>query len=161
MKAMPKVSVIVPVCNVETYLNECVEAIRRQMLVDIGIILVDDGSPDRRGSMAGEYAKLDERAKVAHRSSGGLGPARSSGMEVATGEYVGFVDSDDWVESDMYEALHEAASAYHARIAFTGFNPPAVFLAFCSGLAAVAFLCPEVTCSDRSFFRKRELGLKR
>lgn len=116
----PKFSVVVPMYNVESYLGECVNSIRRQTLEDIEIILVDDGSPDRCGEMAEEYAKLDNRIKVIHRANGGLGPARNSGMEVAKGEYIGFVDSDDWVEPDMFERLYSAASEQQADVVFTG-----------------------------------------
>ena len=91
----PKVSVVIPMYNVEKYLDTCVQSVRKQTLQDIEIILVDDGSPDRCGEMAEEYAKQDSRVKVVHRKNGGLGPARNSGMEIATGEYIGFVDSDD------------------------------------------------------------------
>ena len=120
MSDRPKVSVIVPMYNVEAYLEKCVESIRQQTLSDIEIILVDDESPDRCGAMAEEYARLDGRVKVVHRSNGGLGSARNTGIKVATGEYVGFVDSDDWIEPGMYESLYFAASTNRAQIAFTG-----------------------------------------
>lgn len=120
MSIKPKVSVIVPMYNVETYLDQCVESIRAQTLADIEIILVDDGSPDRCGSMAEQYARIDGRVKVIHRPNGGLGPARNSGLEIATGEYVGFVDSDDWIEPCMYERLAFAADLNSADIAFGG-----------------------------------------
>lgn len=116
----PKFSVVVPMYNVESYLDECVNSIRRQTLHDIEIILVDDGSPDRCGDMAEEYARLDSRIKVVHRANGGLGPARNSGMEVAEGEYIGFVDSDDWIEPDMYERLYSAAISSNADVVYTG-----------------------------------------
>lgn len=116
----PKVSVIVPMYNVEKYLDKCVWSVRRQTLQDVEIILVDDGSPDCCGEMAEEYAKQDARIKVVHRENGGLGPARNSGMEIATGEYVGFVDSDDWVESQMFEELYNAAIQCNADICFSG-----------------------------------------
>lgn len=118
--ASPKFSVVVPMYNVESYLGECVNSIRRQTLEDIEIILVDDGSPDRCGEMAEEYAKLDNRIKVIHRANGGLGPARNSGIEVAKGEYIGFVDSDDWIEPDMYERLYSAAISSNADVVYTG-----------------------------------------
>lgn len=106
--------------NVERFLPECVESIRTQTLEDIEIILVDDGSPDRCGEIAEEYAREDERIRVVHRENGGLGPARNSGLEVARGEYVGFVDSDDWVEPNMYENLYGVLRRTGAQIAFTG-----------------------------------------
>lgn len=120
MGVRPKVSVIVPMYNVETFLSQCVDSIRTQTLADIEIILVDDGSPDRSRYIAEEYARRDNRVRVVHRLNGGLGPARNSGLEIATGEFVGFVDSDDWIEPDMYEALYEAALMHGADIAFTG-----------------------------------------
>lgn len=120
MSEAPLFSVIVPMYNVEKFLPECVESIRNQTLHDIEIILVDDGSPDRCGEMAEEYASRDSRVHVVHRANGGLGPARNSGMEVACGEYIGFVDSDDWIEPDMYKRLYEAAKASSADVVFTG-----------------------------------------
>ncbi len=116
----PKVSVIVPMYNVEKYLDTCVQSVRNQTLQDIEIILVDDGSPDRCGEMAEEYAKQDARIRVVHRENGGLGPARNSGMEVATGEYIGFVDSDDWIEPQMFEELYDAATQRGVDICFSG-----------------------------------------
>lgn len=116
----PRVSVIVPMYNVECYLDQCVRSLFAQTLKDIEIILVDDGSPDNCGQMAENYAKKDKRVKVVHRANGGLGPARNSGMEVASGEYIGFVDSDDWVEPQMYAELVAAADRTNADVCFSG-----------------------------------------
>lgn len=118
----PKFSIVVPIYNVESYLPKCIDSIRKQTLEDIEIILVDDGSPDRCGEMAESYALRDNRIKVVHRHNGGLGPARNSGIDVAQGEYVGFVDSDDWIEPDMFERLYSVASARQADVVFTGFK---------------------------------------
>lgn len=118
--AAPKVSIVVPMYNVEKYLAQCVESLARQSLKDIEIVLVDDGSPDYCGDLADEYARNDNRIKVVHRVNGGLGPARNSGMESATGEYVGFVDGDDWVMPEMYENLYSAAKANNADIVCGG-----------------------------------------
>jgi len=120
MSSAQKFSIVVPMYNVEKFLPKCVESICSQTLEDIEIILVDDGSPDHCGEMAEEYAKEDSRICVVHRVNGGLGPARNSGIEVARGEYIGFVDSDDWVEPNMYERLYEAATASDADVVFTG-----------------------------------------
>lgn len=120
MAGIPLVSVIVPMYNVENYLTTCVDSILGQTLANIEVILVDDGSPDRCGQMADEYELRDSRVRVVHRENGGLGPARNSGLEVARGEYVGFVDSDDWVEPEMYEQLWSAASRAGAQVALTG-----------------------------------------
>ena len=89
------VSVIVPIYNVERYLDECIKSIISQSFINLEIILVDDGSPDRCPEMCDGYAKQDQRIKVIHKKNGGLGFARNSGLDVATGDYVMFVDSDD------------------------------------------------------------------
>ena len=101
----PLISVIVPVYKVEQYLDECVQSILGQTYCNLEIILVDDGSPDRCPEMCDEYARQDARIKVIHKQNGGLSSARNAGMEVMSGEYFGFVDSDDYIASDMYETL--------------------------------------------------------
>lgn len=103
---MCKVSIIIPVYNVEKYLYKCVQSAINQTLHDIEIILVDDESPDHCPQMCDEYAKRDCRIKVVHKKNGGLGFARNSGLEVATGEYVTFLDSDDFVDLFTYEHLY-------------------------------------------------------
>ena len=103
----PKVSIIVPIYNVEQYLNRCMDSLLNQSLREIEIIMVDDGSPDNCPQMCDEYAKKDSRVKVIHKKNAGLGMARNSGLEVATGEYVAFVDSDDYVDCRMYETLYQ------------------------------------------------------
>lgn len=118
----PKVSIIVPVYNVEKYLNRCMESLLNQTLKDIEIVLVDDGSPDNCPQMCDEYAKRDNRVKVVHKENAGLGYARNSGLEIATGEYVAFVDSDDYVEPDMYERLYEASQHYNVQMVLCGFD---------------------------------------
>ena len=102
----PKVSIIVPIYNVEKYLDRCMDSLLNQTLKDIEIIMVDDGSPDNCPKMCDEYAKKDSRVRVIHKKNAGLGMARNSGLEVATGEYVAFVDSDDYVDRSMYETLY-------------------------------------------------------
>lgn len=103
---MPKVSIIVPIYNVEKYLDRCMQTLINQTLKDIEIIMVDDGSLDNCPKLCDEYAKKDNRIKVIHKKNGGLGYARNSGLDVATGEYVAFVDSDDFVDVNMYENLY-------------------------------------------------------
>lgn len=107
---MCKVSIIIPIYNVEKYLDKCVQSARNQTLQDIEIILVDDESPDACPQMCDEYAKIDSRIKVIHKKNGGLGFARNSGLEVATGEYVTFLDSDDFVDLYTYEHLYNIAT---------------------------------------------------
>lgn len=117
---MPKVSIIVPIYNVEKYLPKCMETLLNQTLSDIEIILVDDGSPDGSPAMCDEYAKKDSRIKVIHKQNAGLGFARNSGLEVATGEFVAFVDSDDYVDVTMYEKLYAKAYERQADVVFCG-----------------------------------------
>lgn len=116
------VSIILPIYNVEKYLNRCMDSLLNQTLKDIEIIMVDDGSPDNCPKMCDEYAKKDNRVKVVHKENGGLGYARNSGLDVATGEYVAFVDSDDYVDSSMYETLWNEACASNADVVFCGFK---------------------------------------
>lgn len=104
-----KVSVIVPIYNVEKYLDRCVSSILNQTLKDLEIILVDDGSPDNCPAMCDEYAKNDSRVKVIHKKNAGQGLARNSGLEIATGKYVAFIDSDDYVDESMYESMYALA----------------------------------------------------
>lgn len=110
------VSVIVPVYKVEPYLRQCLESIVSQTYRDLEIILVDDGSPDGCGSICDEFAKKDKRIKVFHKQNEGLSNARNYGIARATGDYLSFVDSDDWIESDMYEVLVSVANDNQADI---------------------------------------------
>ena len=117
---IPKVSIVVPIYRAEKYLAECVDSLLKQTLRNIEIILVDDGSPDACGIIADKYKENDFRIKVIHQKNAGLGPARNSGMKIATGEYIGFLDSDDWVKPKMYERLYEAATYTGADIVVSG-----------------------------------------
>lgn len=116
----PKVSIIVPMYNVEKYVDKCLESLLAQTLKEIEIIVVDDGSPDDSGMIAESYAVRDPRVIVVHRENGGLGPARNTGITYATGEFIGFVDSDDWVHESYYENLYKAAVDAKADIAVGG-----------------------------------------
>lgn len=100
------ISVIVPVYKVEKYLDRCVTSIVNQTYRNIEIILVDDGSPDNCPAMCDDWATKDSRIRVIHKENGGLSDARNAGMAVATGELMGFVDSDDWISPDMYQQLY-------------------------------------------------------
>ena len=111
---MPQISVIVPVYKVEKYLKRCVDSILHQTFSDLEVILVDDGSPDNCPAMCDELAKADKRIRVIHKENGGLSSARNAGMRIAQGKYIGFVDSDDDVESEMYETMLEAAENHDA-----------------------------------------------
>lgn len=105
----PLVSVIVPVYNAEKYLPACLDSICNQTLRELEIIVVDDGSTDGSGEIADEYAAKDERIKVVHKRNGNPGATRNVGLRLVTGEYVGFVDSDDWIEPEMYNKMYKYA----------------------------------------------------
>lgn len=108
----PKVSVIIPIYNVEQFLNRCVESVLNQSLNDLEIILVDDGSPDNCPQMCDEFQEHDLRINVIHKKNGGLASARNAGLEIATGKYIFFLDSDDWLEIDGLEHLYNIAEKY-------------------------------------------------
>lgn len=114
------ISVIVPIYNVETYLDECVNSIVNQTYTNLEIILVDDGSPDNCPAMCDKWKEKDNRIKVIHKENGGLSDARNAGLEIATGEYIGFVDSDDWIEEDMYEKLYASLIEENADVCACG-----------------------------------------
>lgn len=116
------VSIIVPIYNVEQYLEKCIDSIINQTLKDIEIILVDDGSPDNCGQICDEYAKKDNRIKVIHKENGGLSSARNAGLKIATGEYIGFIDSDDYIELNMYEELYNIAKENNIDIVSCNYN---------------------------------------
>ncbi len=111
------ISVIVPVYNVEKYLDRCVQSILAQTYSDFELLLVDDGSPDRCGEMCDEYAKSDERVRVIHKQNGGLSDARNCGIEHATGDFFQFVDSDDYIHPEMLETLYRILTAQNADLA--------------------------------------------
>lgn len=110
------ISIIVPVYNVEKYLPRCVSSITAQTYKNLEIILVDDGSPDTCGEMCDAMALKDDRIKVIHKKNGGLSSARNEGLRAATGDYIGFIDSDDWIQEDMYEYLMDGIQKYDADI---------------------------------------------
>ena len=117
---MDLISIIVPVYKVEKYLDKCIESIVNQTYKNLEIILVDDGSPDNCGVMCDAWAEKDSRIKVIHKENGGLSDARNAGMEIATGKYIGFVDSDDCIAPEMYELLHGRIVADGSDIAACG-----------------------------------------
>ena len=117
---MPYLSVIVPIYQVEPYLRECVDSILAQEFEDMEIILVDDGSPDGCPKICEEYAGKDHRIRVIHQANGGIVRARKAGIAIASGRYVTFVDSDDWIDRDMYSTLYREAQRTDADIIITG-----------------------------------------
>ncbi len=108
---MPKVSVIVPVYNVEKYLDRCINSILHQTFTDFELILVDDGSPDNCGKICDEYARKDNRVVVIHKQNAGVSAARNTGIDKACGEYIMFVDSDDYIDAKMLEGMLSNSSA--------------------------------------------------
>lgn len=120
--AKPKVSVVVPVYNTEKYLKRCLDSLVKQSLQEIEIIIVDDGSKETCSALCDELSKTDARIKVAHKQNAGLGYARNTGIELCSGEYVGFVDSDDYVAPEMFERLYTAASKQGADLAVSGLS---------------------------------------
>ena len=115
------ISIIIPVYKVEKYLEKCIQSVINQTYENLQIILVDDGSPDNCGKICDEYAKKDHRIEVIHKSNGGLSDARNKGLEIAKGEYIGFVDSDDYIELDMYEVLYNLLKQYNADVSICNF----------------------------------------
>ena len=122
MKMKPKVSVILPIYKVEKYLDRCMHSLLNQTLKDIEIIMVDDGSPDNSPTMCDQYAKEDSRVKVIHKQNAGLGFARNSGLEIATGDYIAFVDSDDFVSVTAFEILLKVALEENADYVMCGYK---------------------------------------
>ncbi len=110
------ISVVVPIYNVEPYLRRCVDSIIGQSYSNLEVILVDDGSPDQSGLICDEYAEKDARIKVIHKPNGGISAARNSGLDIATGEYIGFVDSDDWLPLEYFEILMKVAQNTGAEV---------------------------------------------
>ena len=113
---MKKISVIVPIYNVEKYLGRCVRSLCNQTHTNLEILLVDDGSPDCSGIMCDEFALQDPRIRVIHKKNGGLSDARNAGIEQATGDYIAFLDSDDWVDPTWLETLYKLCESYDAEI---------------------------------------------
>ncbi len=120
MENKPLISIIVPVYNVEKYIRRCVESLINQSYKNLEIILIDDGSPDNSGAICDEYAERDSRIKVIHKENGGVSSARNVGLDSASGEYIGFLDSDDFIAPEMYEVLYSNLTENDADISAGG-----------------------------------------
>lgn len=118
MKAAPAISVIVPVYNMEKYVEQALDSLLSQTLEDLEIVVVNDGSSDGSADIVERFARKDERILVVHQNNTGLSGARNAGLTMATGRYVAFLDPDDWAEPDMYETLYAAAVADDCDFAF-------------------------------------------
>lgn len=119
---MSKISVIVPIYNIEKFIPRCLDSILSQTYRNLEIILVDDGSTDGSGEIVDQYAKKDGRIKVIHQVNSGVSVARNRGLDHATGDYIGFVDGDDYIEPDMYEILMQIINEHHVDIAHCGYQ---------------------------------------
>ena len=115
-KKQPVISIIVPVYKVERYLRRCLDSIIAQTFTDWECILIDDGSPDSSGKICDEYAAKDSRFRVIHQENKGVSAARNAGLDAARGEWIGFVDSDDWIETNMYETALRTATEIGADL---------------------------------------------
>jgi glycosyltransferase involved in cell wall biosynthesis len=120
--AAPLISVVIPVYKTEAYLARCVESVRGQTYQNLEILLVDDGSPDNCPALCDGYAAQDARVRVLHKPNGGLSDARNAGTLAAQGEYITYVDSDDWIEASMIARLYNALAAQGAEIAVCGYQ---------------------------------------
>lgn len=114
------ITIITPVYNVERYLKECIDSILAQTFQNWELLLVDDGSTDKSGEICEEYARKDSRIKVIHKPNTGQADSRNLALTLAKGDYIGFVDSDDWIDPDMYETLYEALMTHEADISICG-----------------------------------------
>ena len=121
-KKEPLISVIVPVYNVEKYLPKCLDSLLAQTWQELEVIVVDDGSPDNSWDIMQEYARRDSRVRLIRQKNGGLSAARNAGVEAAQGEWIGFLDSDDYVAPEMYETLYRAAVERDAQMAVCNFT---------------------------------------
>jgi len=118
----PLITIIIPVYDIEKYIRKCLESVLQQTYTNLEIILVDDGSPDNCPQICDEYAAKDNRIRVIHKTNGGLSSARNAGLDIARGEWIGFVDSDDWLLPNMYERLYNAIEYEDADLAICGYK---------------------------------------
>lgn len=118
---MPKVSIIIPIYNMEKYLKECLDSVVGQTLKDIEIICVNDGSTDSSAEIAAKYASADSRIKLINKTNSGYGDTMNTGLKQAQGEFIGIVESDDWVEPDMFGVLYNTAKKHDAEVVKSNF----------------------------------------
>lgn len=131
----PKISVIVPVYNAEKYLEQCIDSILDQTYKNLEIVLINDGSTDKSGKICDGYAKSDNRVRVLHLENGGVSNARNKGIEISTGDYITFVDADDWIDMDMYSGMLEIINEEKTDVVMCSFfktngnelNQPIIF----------------------------------
>lgn len=165
----PKISIIVPVYNVEQYLERCLDSLINQTLDDIEIICINDGSTDNSLQILENFKQKDNRIKIITQENAGLSQTRNNGIKIATGEYIGFVDSDDWVSLDFYENLYNAATKYNCDFATTNITKVKgerhkKFLTFSNVQIAsdyldklVLFKCPDFNYVWNKIYKTSEL----
>lgn len=119
----PLISIIIPIYNVEKYLEPCINSVINQTYTNLEIILVNDGSTDHSSYIINKYIKKDSRIKVINKNNGGLSDARNAGIDIATGEYIGFIDSDDLITNNYFETLYGLLNNYGADISICNFTP--------------------------------------
>lgn len=119
---VPKLSIIVPVYNIGNFIEKCIKSILAQTIKDFELILIDDGSTDNSPQLCDEYSTLDDRIKVIHQENAGVSAARNAGLKLAQGEFVGFVDGDDYIESSMYESIIKEMENSGVDIGICGYN---------------------------------------
>lgn len=146
---MARISVVIPVYNVEKYIGKMVESVQKQTLSDLEIILIDDGSPDNSGKICDEYAAKDSRIQVIHKKNAGVGAARNDGLDAATGEWIIFCDSDDWLEADALEKLVRIGDESSADVVFGDVN-----LVYDNHVQKVDFYKDEFVTTDRALIDK-------
>lgn len=158
--AMIKVSIIVPVYNSEKYLRRCLDSIIGQTLKEIEIICVNDGSTDSSPQILEEYANEDSRIKVMHKENGGAGSARKAGESLAQGQYLGYVDSDDWVEPEMYERLYKSACDNNVEIVTSGYFYEGDYVTVHFDMVDAGIYRDDgITClRDSTFYRMEKKG---
>ena len=147
-----KISVIIPVYKVEPYIRQCLDSVVNQTYTNLEIIIIDDGSPDNCGDICDEYAENDARIKVIHKENGGLAAARNDGIKLATGNWISFVDSDDWLELNMYEKVVNKAKNSNADI--TLFS---LYRETQKGAERVHAFSTDFVSSDKSFIYQLQL----
>ncbi len=119
---MSLISVIVPVYNVEEYVDKCIASLVAQSYYNLEILLIDDGSTDNSGYLCDQWANRDKRIKVIHSPNAGVSHARNLGLSIASGDYIGFVDADDWINADMYESMMNYLNEFHSDVHIGGFT---------------------------------------
>ncbi len=143
MEEQEKISVIVPVYNVEPYLKKCLDSLCNQTYHNLEIILVDDGSFDNSKNICEEYKRMDDRVLVIHQKHGGVSAARNAGLKLATGFYIGFVDSDDWIETEMFECMLNAIKSNEADVSVCGRWEEKENETICKGWQTRQIMMPE------------------